>query len=186
MTGEYLEFLFRYPLPKSECNISPKSEIKYYVDLLRQSGQEELAMEALHRSDTWANEQYTILQDTAQYRQIRNFGNGYMAIALPGSSEYCHIWGYADEQGHVLIEPRYNEAGCFVDGLAMVGIGTKEARFGAIGMKYGYIDNQGKEIIPLKYDYASSFYRGEALVSENGNFFYIDITGEKTRNFSNL
>lgn len=186
LTGEYLEFLFRYPLPKKECGVSPKSEIKYYVDLLRRSGQEELAMDALHRSEIWPNEQYIVFEDIDQYRQVRNFGDGYMAIAVPGNSEYCHIWGYANEKGQVLIEPRYNEAGCFIDGLAMVGIGAENARFGAVGMKYGYIDNCGNEIISLKYDYASSFYHGEALVSENGEFYYIDITGKKTRNFSNL
>ena len=46
------------------------------------------------------------------------------------------IWGYIDPSGKYVINPQFDEAGDFEDGLAPV----------RIGAKWGYIDKTGKYI----------------------------------------
>ena len=59
-------------------------------------------------------------------------------------------WGYADAQRNILINPKYNDAQWFSEGLAAVKIGSK----------WGYINKQGKLIIPAKFTVAKSFRKG--------------------------
>ena len=57
------------------------------------------------------------------------------------------IWGYEDETGKMVIEPKYEYAEEFKDGTAKVWYKNK----------CGYIDKTGKEIIPTKYDGSNIF-----------------------------
>ena len=43
-------------------------------------------------------------------------------------------WGYIDKTGKIVINPQFDEAGTFSDGLAVVRLGDK----------FGYIDTSGK------------------------------------------
>lgn len=59
-------------------------------------------------------------------------------------------WGYVDRTGWFVIEPRFNEAKPFIDGLAFVKIGGYDAKavIHVIGLldssgKWGYIDKTG-------------------------------------------
>ena len=45
---------------------------------------------------------------------------------------------------------------------------------------------QAIELFPIEYEYASAFYNGEALVCKAGEFYYIDINGNKTRKYNPL
>jgi hypothetical protein len=51
-------------------------------------------------------------------------------------------WGYADRNAHVVINPKYDFASEFFDGIAQVGI--KE--------KWGLIDRAGREVTTVMYD----------------------------------
>ena len=59
-------------------------------------------------------------------------------------------WGYADAQKNILVNPRYDDAQWFSEGLAAVKVGNK----------WGYINKQGKLVIPAKFTVAKSFRKG--------------------------
>ena len=69
----------------------------------------------------------------------------------------------------MVVEPQYDYAYSFSDGLALVG---KDG-------KCGFIDKTGKVVIEPKYDYAGSFHDGLAMVEKDGKRFYIDKTGRE-------
>lgn len=66
--------------------------------------------------------------------------------------------GFIDSIGQIIIEPKFNNALEFSEGLA-------SAR---ITGKYGYIDSEGNFVIEPKYDYAESFNNGTAVVYLEG------------------
>jgi hypothetical protein len=87
------------------------------------------------------------------------------------------------------IEPKFDAAENFSEGLARVGFGEKKQkpdRDGSININsYGYIDNTGKLIIPAKFSAASNFSEGLAAVKINPQtdnkpafYGYIDKTGK--------
>lgn len=63
------------------------------------------------------------------------------------------LWGYADAQGRLVIEPRFDAAAPFDNGTARVGMVNEELPelAGAPNLKWGYIDETGKVIVPLVY-----------------------------------
>ncbi len=84
--------------------------------------------------------------------------------------------GYVDASGALVIEPRFNVAGGFSEGLAAVGVGENDDV-----MKYGYIDKTGTVVIPIDYQIAGfDFSAGVACVSYGygGSPSYIDKTGK--------
>ena len=60
-------------------------------------------------------------------------------------------YGYMNFNEDVLIEPKFDDAGVFIDGLAYAAINTEA------GIKYGYIDTSGEFVIEPQYDYAEDF-----------------------------
>jgi hypothetical protein len=77
-------------------------------------------------------------------------------------------WGYIDKQSKLAINPQFEEAGDFSDGLAIVRIGDR----------YGYIDKSGKLAIQPQFDGAGEFSDGLALVSLGGKYGYVDKSGK--------
>lgn len=79
-------------------------------------------------------------------------------------------YGYIDKTGKYIINPQFDSAGFFFDGLAVVRIK---------GM-YGYIDKKGNFIINPQFYYAPhSFSCGRALVQfGEKKFGFIDRTGK--------
>lgn len=58
-------------------------------------------------------------------------------------------WGFSDEKKNIVIQPKYDDAEPFSDGLARVQLaGRAESDF---INAFGYIDNKGNEVIPVKY-----------------------------------
>lgn len=49
-------------------------------------------------------------------------------------------WGYMDKDGNVVINPQFDDAGPFSEGLAAVRIGNDDSG------QYGYIDKAGKMV----------------------------------------
>jgi hypothetical protein len=65
--------------------------------------------------------------------------------------------GYIDRTGKVLIEPQFQGANKFSEGLAVVTVG-------GVGYKEGYIDRTGKLVIAARFDAARDFHEGLAAV----------------------
>lgn len=81
-------------------------------------------------------------------------------------------WGYIDNTGKVVIEPKFDEAREFVDGLAIV----------KMGGRYGYVDTTGQIAIDVPFDSVSTihqFSEGLALIHVGGiGYRYIDKKGQ--------
>lgn len=78
-------------------------------------------------------------------------------------------WGYANKDGKIIIEPNFDFACVFSEGLASV---NKEG-------KWGYIeDKTGKFIIKPQFRFANNFSEGLAAVLILNNWGYINKTGK--------
>ncbi len=77
-------------------------------------------------------------------------------------------YGYVNSAGDVVIEPQYNQAWNFVEGMARV----------KIGGKWGYIDPAGRLAIEPAFDLAWDFSNGLALVAVDGKYGYVDKSGQ--------
>lgn len=132
-----------------------------------------------------------------EYTQGRNYAISDYAPTLDPSGK----WGYKQFDEWV-IQPRFDAAGDFQDGIAAVSLGGKWGYIGKDGTnsipfkyeqagplidglarvklygKWGYIDKTGTTVIPLKYAMATDFSDGLAQVVFNGNNGYIDKTGQ--------
>lgn len=97
-----------------------------------------------------------------------------LLVVKYNSSDYVPIkspdglWGYK-QFNSIIIKPKYQEAGPFLEGLAPV----------MLGGKYGYIDKEGSCAIPYRFESAGVFSEGLARVSMNGRYGYIDRTGKQ-------
>jgi hypothetical protein len=114
-------------------------------------------------------------------------------------------WGFMNRKGDLIIQPTFDAAEDFSDGLAVAMI-TKEdqSRYGYIDEKgnwaiapdfdgalpfaedkaavkkgelWGFIDRTGKEIIPCQFEHAGNFGEGRAAVEKNRWVGFIDSTG---------
>ena len=90
------------------------------------------------------------------------FGDGLGPVQIDGK------WGFIDEQGRLVIEPRFDQADSFSDGLAGV----------AVGNLWGYIDKHGRYIVQPKYSYVPPFREGLAALPAGDKFGYIDVSGK--------
>ncbi|MHC4214559.1 MAG: WG repeat-containing protein [Planctomycetota bacterium] len=104
--------------------------------------------------------------------------------------------GYIDKTGEIIIEPQFEIAKPFSEGMAVIGIRIKNEKFDSNSVaderdhsglfphvvpyfhKYGYIDDTGKIIVEPKYNRAKKFSEGLALVVLNGKYGYINKFGE--------
>ena len=83
-------------------------------------------------------------------------------------TETVYIYGFIDEKGKIAIEPKYQLALDFTEGLAPVGFGEPVNDFYAENTycegKWGYIDKTGKWAIEPIYDDACCFSEGLASI----------------------
>lgn len=75
-------------------------------------------------------------------------------------------WGYANESGRLVINPQFDGANLFHEGLASVCLGTCDWFAEEIGQEthYGFIDSSGRIVISPQYQSASPFSEGLAVV----------------------
>ena len=90
-----------------------------------------------------------------------------ICLALPAVAG-CVQQGYIDRNGAMVIEPQFDNAGCFSEGLAYV----------EVGEKYGYIDKKGKIAVKPQFDFAWDFSEGLAGVKLGEKSGYIDKSGK--------
>ncbi|OEK05933.1 WG repeat-containing protein [Roseivirga misakiensis] len=120
-------------------------------------------------------------------------------VPVKGANKY----GYVNKEGDVIIQPLYDLASTFSQGLAavvqngksgfinikgevIVPITYEEVRSFSEGLaavkndgKWGFIDQKGATVIPFEYVEAYFFTNNLANVALNGEFFYINKQGEK-------
>ena len=82
--------------------------------------------------------------------------------------EKVEKYGFIEQDGSYLVEPRFERAESFSEGLAVV----------IENGKYGFIYRTGKIVIEPKYIWASSFENGVARVRDENKDCYINIKGE--------
>ena len=81
-------------------------------------------------------------------------------------------WEYIDKEGKIIINPQFDEANCFFEGLAAV-------RNTATPPRYGFIDDKGIYVINANYVQVTRFSEGLAcVVQENGAPTYVDAKGQ--------
>lgn len=78
-------------------------------------------------------------------------------------------YGFKNEQGHIIIDPIYEYAGNFSNGLALV-------RYNG---KFGFINKIGVTVIDMIYDNAEDFSNNKAFVVLKKREFYIDKIGNE-------
>ena len=78
-------------------------------------------------------------------------------------------YGFIDNKGEIIINPKYEFVGEFKCGLAIC----------ANSIKVGYINKKGEEIIPFVYDEGFDFIDGIAVVDSSNLLGIIDIHNEK-------
>lgn len=100
----------------------------------------------------------------ASVRRTKRSGSLFPVIHKTGK------WCYIDNTGKVVIEPRFERAFEFAEGLALVEQGDT----------WGYIDVTGKVAFELKkpFDWAGPFSEGLAWIRADGKHGYIDRTGK--------
>ena len=79
-------------------------------------------------------------------------------------------WGFIDRGGTIVIEPQFDNARSFSEGLAAV----------TTGGKVGFIDRSGRKVIPAQFDTAASFREGLARVTlgdKEVKIGYVDASG---------
>ena len=78
-------------------------------------------------------------------------------------------WGYINKKGEYVINPQFDMANAFSDGLAKV----------CINEKYGFIDKDGKFVINPTYSSATDFFEGKAwCVAPKGAPVLLNTGGE--------
>ncbi len=92
-------------------------------------------------------------------------------MGFPANNDAAR-WGYIDKTGAFVIEPQFDGADPFSEGLAVVAVCARRCR------RYGYIDKTGTVVIKPQFEWAAEFSEGLAAVGTNSGLFgYIDKTG---------
>ena len=85
-------------------------------------------------------------------------------------------WGFIDKTGQFVINPQFDWAWDFSEGLAAVGIGDYK------GGSWGFIDKSGEYAIYPQFNWAFIFHEGLAAVGigdiNEGRYGYIDRSGK--------
>jgi hypothetical protein len=89
--------------------------------------------------------------------------------------------GYIDKTGRVVIQPKFDSAKLFAEGMAAVQVGSFESGSHKGLGKWGYIDQTGRLVIAPKFVSAEDFSDGLALTNTEVGMWeavYVDKTGK--------
>jgi hypothetical protein len=93
--------------------------------------------------------------------------------------------GFFDERGRVVIEPRFDFALPFSEGLSAFCEGCREVSDGehkrVAGGKWGFLDTSGRTAIPAAYEAVEPFSDGFGRVRVDGRWIRIDRRGVEQR-----
>lgn len=136
---------------------------------------------------------------TAVFDETLPFSDGLAAVKLGEK------WGFVDENGQMVIPPKYEDAFYFHEGVGQAWTDTDRliidkngnvlargfhqsvgivaegrvpvSREDNLGEKFGYLDLKGNIAIPLVYDQLNTFSGGLAPVEKDKKWGYIDTKG---------
>lgn len=114
-----------------------------------------------------------VVIDAGKYHGVGSFSDGLAPVHLQERG-----WGFIDKTSIEVIEPQFEEASGFSDGLAGV----------QIGGRWGFIDKTGQVVIKPQYEVINSFSEGVAVVAKSNNILLINKTGQTifSRNMNDL
>ncbi len=107
-----------------------------------------------------------------KYGDVRNFKNGLAPVMAGGftGTSTCQFarggkWGYIELSGREIIQPQFDLAANFNEGLACVHLNGKRGKYNqVVGSKAGFINTEGEMVIEPQYDKAGNFSQGLAYV----------------------
>ena len=111
-----------------------------------------------------------------------SFSEGLVPVEIKGKT------GFMDRAGQIVIEPKFEGADDFHEGLAPVRVHSEETTWcptepsgsrKGFTNKWGFIDKTGKLVIPPQYESATPFSEGLAAINNCEEAFFIDKTGKK-------
>lgn len=111
-----------------------------------------------------------------------SFSEGLVPVEMNGKT------GFMDRKGKIVIEPVFEDAEDFSEGLAPVKVRSDETTWcprepsgsrKGFTMKWGYIDKTGKIIVPPQFESAAPFSEGLAAINQCDEGIFIDKTGKK-------
>jgi len=111
-----------------------------------------------------------------------SFSEGLVPVELKGKT------GFMDRAGKIVIEPQFEDAEDFSEGLAPVKVRSEETTWcprdangsrKGFTMKWGYIDKTGKVVIPAEFESAAPFSEGLGAINQCDEGFFVDQTGKK-------
>lgn len=96
--------------------------------------------------------------------------------------------GYANMQGEIVIQPQYDGAGQFRDGLAFICQGCIVEKIMPGGEhwrwangRWGFIDKTGQVVIPIEYDAPKNFPKDGKIILTKGDVMYLFDTDSLKR-----
>ena len=99
--------------------------------------------------------------------------------------EQSFKYGYINEDGQMVVNPMFESARSFGEGLAAVCVGhgcyikpLGETKQDGEEQKWGFIDKAGKMVIPPQFANVNDFHEGLAAASVGDKWGYIDKTGK--------
>jgi hypothetical protein len=89
---------------------------------------------------------------------------------LCGEADSVYLYGFINTKGEVIVEPQFDSAEAFSDGMSLIGIGGK----------YGYINKNGDIVIEPQFHRRSiaDFSEGFAVIAVDKKYTFIDKQGE--------
>lgn len=111
-----------------------------------------------------------------------SFSEGLVPVEMNGKT------GFMNRTGQIVIEPQFEDAEDFSEGLAPVKLRSDETTWcppepsgsrKGFTMKWGYIDQTGKIVVAPQYESAAPFSEGLAAIDQCDEGFFIDKTGKK-------
>ena len=106
-----------------------------------------------------------------QFEVVGAFDEGLAPVAIGDH------YGYIDKTGQMVIEPQFDDAYSFSEGLARVGMIGKNA-YDEDVMLYGFIDRTGHMVVEPQFRSAGNFSEGLCPVARWYTYGYIDKTGQ--------
>lgn len=110
------------------------------------------------------------------FTDAHHFSDGLAPVSIGEYDEregHNKDWGYINQKGILVIEPKFEDAEPFSEGLAAV----------KVNKKWGYINNKGQLVINAQFNYAYKFMDGKARVETGKGWKLIDKQGKTCEGF---
>lgn len=103
---------------------------------------------------------------------VNEFHEGLAVQGVSNNNKFGNRFGYIDKKGKWVIEPKYDTAENFENGIASV----------AINDKYGYVNKKGEAIIPCIYDEYGGYLVNDSTIEieKDGVKYFFTIEGKPT------